>query len=113
MFDAYAYAYASKISVALVTLMTLSGKLESTLLCLPQMTANNGRFSWRSLVATGVVILIFAGLIALTRKSKAHARANAQDVAASLEQPYGGADRTAVVSVAQSKPARMTIVRHW
>jgi hypothetical protein len=34
------------------------------------MTANNGQFSWRSLVATGVVILIFAGLIALTRHAK-------------------------------------------
>jgi hypothetical protein len=79
------------------------------------MTANNGQFSWRSLVATGVVILIFGGLIALTRQSKARARArqNAQDVAASLEQPYGGADRTAVVSVVQSKPGWTTTVRHW
>src|SRR5262245_39691191 len=53
------------------------------------MTANNGQFSWRSLAVAGVVILIFAGMIALTRQSKVRARArqNARDVAASLEQP--------------------------
>jgi hypothetical protein len=80
------------------------------------MTANNGQFSWRSLVATGVVILIFAGLIALTRQSKARARTrqDAQNVAASLEQPYGGADRTAVVTTAtQSKTTRTTRVQRW
>jgi hypothetical protein len=79
------------------------------------MTANNGQFSWRSLVATGVVIVIFAGLIALTRKSKAHARANAQDVAASLEQPYGSADRTAVAPAlqTQSRATWTSPVKRW
>jgi hypothetical protein len=76
------------------------------------MTANNGQFSWRSLVATGVVILIFAGLIALTRKSKAHALANAQDVAASLEQPP--ADRPAVPATqAQPKSTWTSPVKRW
>jgi hypothetical protein len=78
------------------------------------MTANNGQFSWRSLVAMGVVILIFAGLIALSRKSKAHARANAHDVAASLEQPYGGADRTAAPPAqTQSRPTWTQPVKRW
>ena len=80
------------------------------------MTANNGQFSWRSLVATGIVILIFAGLIALTRKSKAHARANAQDVAASLERPdpTTGTDRPA--APAKPTPTRSTwtsSVKRW
>jgi hypothetical protein len=91
-----------------------SDELESSLLYLRGMTANNGQFSWRSLVATGVIILIFAGLIVLTRKSKAHARANAQDVAASLEHPYGFADRTAAPPTqTQSRPTSTWSVRHW
>jgi hypothetical protein len=82
------------------------------LLCLRGMTANNGQFSWRSLVATGVVILIFAGLIALTRHSKVRARPSAQDVAASLEQPP--ADRPAVPATPpQAKPTRTSPVRRW
>jgi hypothetical protein len=76
------------------------------------MTANNGHFSWRSLVATGVVILIFAGLIALTRMSKVRARQNAQDVAAALEQPP--ADRGAVPArPVQSKPTWTSPVKRW
>jgi hypothetical protein len=76
------------------------------------MTANNGQFSWRSIVATGVVILIFAGMIGLTRKSKVRARANAQDVAASLEQPP--AERGAVPAAPpQSKPTRTTWIKRW
>src|SRR5258705_60074 len=77
------------------------------------MTANNGPFSWRSLVATGVVILIFAGLIALTRKSKVRARQNAQDVAASLEQPDPtvGADRPAATGQSRSTITRP--VKRW
>jgi hypothetical protein len=80
------------------------------------MTGNNGRFSWRSFVATGVVILIFAGLIALTRHSKLRARQNAQDVAASLEQPpsLGGSDRTAVPATpAQPGTTWTSPVRRW
>jgi len=78
------------------------------------MTANNGQFSWRSLVATGVVILIFAGLIALTRHSKVRAQPNAQDVAASLEQPapVAGSDR-ATATATQAKPAWTSPVRRW
>ena len=75
------------------------------------MTANNGQFSWRSLVATGVVILIFAGLMGLTRKRKVRAQPNAQDVAASLEQPP--ADRPAVTPPAQSRPTWTTSVQRW
>jgi len=79
------------------------------------MTANNGQFSWRSLVATGVVILIFAGLIALTRKSKVRARQNAQDVAASLEQPdpTAGTARPAAPATAQSRSTITRPVKRW
>jgi hypothetical protein len=76
------------------------------------MTANNGQFSWRSFVATGVVILIFAGMIALTRKSKVRARPNAEEVAASLEQPP--TDRTAVPPTpVQSRSTWTSPVRRW
>src|SRR6266850_2640435 len=76
------------------------------------MTANNGQFSWRSLVATGVVILIFAGMIALTRKSKVRARSSAEEVAASLEQPP--TDRTAVPATpVQSRSTWTSQVRRW
>jgi hypothetical protein len=76
------------------------------------MSANNGQFSWRSLVAAGVLILIFAGLIALTRQRKARARQNAQDIEASLEHPSGLGQST---SVPRPKPTAGQIytVPHW
>jgi len=79
------------------------------------MTANNGQFSWRSLVATGVVILIFAGLIALTRKSRVRARQNAQDVAASLEQPdpTAGTTQPAAPATGQSRSIITRPVKRW